>query len=156
MCKILDINQGFLSTWGDLLSFPVPGGTEKIAGLWFAWEYQYPGWHHEYAKSIKIPLRMVKSVAYEKLLNSWSYNTLSLSQSFFIWYFNWEGHMLWWEGSPMKALSSLCCVWDTHMTESILSWIKFYKISIKVGFFQTVTFHFFFFWDCLPNCKLRW
>ena len=28
--------QGFLSAWGDLLCFPVPGGSEKIAGLWFA------------------------------------------------------------------------------------------------------------------------
>ena len=28
--------SGFLSAWGDLLSFSVPGGPEKIAGLWFA------------------------------------------------------------------------------------------------------------------------
>ena len=78
-----------------------------------------------------------------------------VSQSFFIWYFNWEGHMLWWEGSPMKALSFLCCVWDTHMTESILSWINIYKISVKVVFFFRLL-PFIFFSDCLPNCKLRW
>ena len=29
--------QGFLSAWGGgLLSFSMPGGIEKIAGLWFA------------------------------------------------------------------------------------------------------------------------
>ena len=33
-CKLL----GFLSTWGELLSFSVPVGTEKIAELWFARE----------------------------------------------------------------------------------------------------------------------
>ena len=27
------------------------------------------------------------------------------------------------------------CVWDTHMTTSILSWIKFYKIAVKVRIF---------------------
>ena len=39
--------QGFLSAWGgDLLSFKVPGGTEKISGLWFASGDQYPGSHY--------------------------------------------------------------------------------------------------------------
>ena len=28
--------RGFLSAWGDLLCFSVPGGTRNIAGLWFA------------------------------------------------------------------------------------------------------------------------
>ena len=30
------------------LSFPVSEGTEKIAGLWFAREDQYPGWCYGY------------------------------------------------------------------------------------------------------------
>ena len=30
----------------DVLSFSVPGGTEKIVGLWFAKGDQYPGWHY--------------------------------------------------------------------------------------------------------------
>ena len=33
---------------GDLLSFSVPGMTEKIAGLWCAWGDQYPGWHFNF------------------------------------------------------------------------------------------------------------
>ena len=36
MCNILELS-------GDLLSLSVPGGTEKIAALWFARGYQYPG-----------------------------------------------------------------------------------------------------------------
>ena len=35
--EILDLYQGFLSTWGHMLSFSVTGGTEKIVGFWFAW-----------------------------------------------------------------------------------------------------------------------
>ena len=31
---------------GYLLRFSVPKGTEKIAGLWFAWGDQFPGWHY--------------------------------------------------------------------------------------------------------------
>ena len=39
--------QGFLSAWrGELISFSVPGETEKIAGLWFASGDQYPGWQY--------------------------------------------------------------------------------------------------------------
>lgn len=30
------------------------GGTEKIAGMWFAWGDQYPGWHYVFAKSFII------------------------------------------------------------------------------------------------------
>ena len=45
------------------------------------------------------------TVAHGTLSNSSSYNTLALSQKIFIWYFNWEWHMLWWEGSPVIALS---------------------------------------------------
>ena len=43
--EILDLYQGFLSTWGHMLSFSVTGGTEKIVGFWFAWGGgdQYPG-----------------------------------------------------------------------------------------------------------------
>ena len=43
-----------LSAWvggkggGGLLSFSVLGGTEKVAGLWFARGDQYPGWHYEW------------------------------------------------------------------------------------------------------------
>ena len=38
--------QGFLSAWGDLVSFQCLGGQE-IAGLWFArGGGQYPGWHY--------------------------------------------------------------------------------------------------------------
>ena len=41
--EILDLYQGFLSTWGHMLSFSVTGGTEKIVGFWFAWGgAQYP------------------------------------------------------------------------------------------------------------------
>ena len=35
-----------MSNCDDLLKFPVPGVTEQIAGLWFAWGDQYPGWHY--------------------------------------------------------------------------------------------------------------
>ena len=34
--------QGFLTAWGDLLRFSVPGGTKEIAGLWFARERSVP------------------------------------------------------------------------------------------------------------------
>ena len=34
--KLTRIFSAFLSVWGDLLSFPVPGATEEIAWLWFA------------------------------------------------------------------------------------------------------------------------
>ena len=37
--------------------------------------------------------------------------------------------------SPPEAYRQWCCIWDTHVTASILSWIKFYKISIKVKIF---------------------
>ena len=49
-CAIYWNYQGFLSAWGNLLSFSMPGGTEKIAGLWFAREYQYPGWHYTHCR----------------------------------------------------------------------------------------------------------
>ena len=39
----IGIIRFFLSTWVDLLSFSVPGWTEKITGLWFARGDQYPG-----------------------------------------------------------------------------------------------------------------
>ena len=47
--------QCFLSAWGDLISFSGPGGTERIAGLWFAMEESVLGlalcpfqwWPHE-------------------------------------------------------------------------------------------------------------
>ena len=45
MCNLLELSK-FLVCLGDLLSFSVPGGTEKIAGLWFAKGGQYPGWHY--------------------------------------------------------------------------------------------------------------
>ena len=35
-----------------LLSFPVPGETEWIAVLWFAWGDQYPGWHYDTASQL--------------------------------------------------------------------------------------------------------
>ena len=41
------IIRDLLSAYCELLSFSVTGETEKIAGLWFAWWYQYPGWHYE-------------------------------------------------------------------------------------------------------------
>ena len=40
---------------------------------------------------------MGQSVAHGALLNNYPYNTLALSYNFFIWDFNWEGHMLWKE-----------------------------------------------------------
>ena len=50
ICAICWNYQGFLSAWGNLLSFSMPGGTEKIAGLWFAREDQYPGWHYTHCR----------------------------------------------------------------------------------------------------------
>ena len=42
ICEILDLNQGFMSTWGDLLSFSVPGGQEKLLGYDLPVGDQYP------------------------------------------------------------------------------------------------------------------
>ena len=42
MFEVLGLS-GLLSSMEDLLRFPVPGGTEEIAGLWFARGDQYPG-----------------------------------------------------------------------------------------------------------------
>ena len=41
MCNLLELS-GLLVCLGDLLSFSVSEGTEKIAGLWFARGDQYP------------------------------------------------------------------------------------------------------------------
>ena len=41
MQHISIIRAFFLPGWRDLLSFSVPGGAEKIAGLWFAWGDQH-------------------------------------------------------------------------------------------------------------------
>ena len=55
--------------------------------------------------------------------------------------------------SPPEAYKQSHCIWDTHMTKSILSWIKFYKISIEVRiFFQTVNFQ----CTIIANGKPRW
>ena len=40
------IIRTFCLPGGDLLSFSVPEGTEKIGGLWFARGNQYPGWYY--------------------------------------------------------------------------------------------------------------
>ena len=45
MYNILDLS-GLFVFLGDLISLSVPGGTEKIAELWFARDDQYPGWHY--------------------------------------------------------------------------------------------------------------
>ena len=80
------------------------------------------------------------TVAYGTILNSCSYNTFFLSQEIFIWYFNWEWHMLEPEGSPLIAISSISLqavtlsMGHTH-DHIILSSIKFYKISIRVRIF---------------------
>ena len=42
MYNILDLS-GLFVFLGDLISLSVPGGTEKIAELWFARDDQYPG-----------------------------------------------------------------------------------------------------------------
>ena len=60
--------------------------------------------HQEHKHTI---LCMWQSGAYGTFFNSCSYNTPALSQNVFIWYFNWERHMLWWEGNPMIAVSSI-------------------------------------------------
>ena len=60
MCKILELLRLFVCL-GDLLSFLVPGGTEKIAGMWFVGGGgmgggggQYPGGHYVFLKSFII------------------------------------------------------------------------------------------------------
>ena len=48
--------QDFWCVWENLLSFSVPGGTEKIAGLWLARGGSVPrltqcfGWHSNFQK----------------------------------------------------------------------------------------------------------
>ena len=74
---------------------------------------------------------------YGTLLNSCSCNTLAMSQKIFIWYFHWERHAIIGRESlnstlPHKRMGSHVAYGTHRMTTSILIWIKFYKISIKV------------------------
>ena len=90
-------------------------------------------WIVQYTKDINIPLHMRQSVAFGTLLNSCSYNTC-LEPKFFYLILQLGGTyaIMGRESVNSTLLHKLtCCVWDTHMTTSILSWIKFYKTSIK-------------------------
>ena len=40
-------------------TFCLPGGTEEIAGLWFAWGDQYPGWHYAFTGQISNYFRIL-------------------------------------------------------------------------------------------------
>ena len=81
-----------------------------------------------------------QSVAYETLLNSCSYKKLALSQIFF--------HLILELGKTyvimgrvshhstlLHKLTGSHVAYGTHIFTTILSWIKFYKISIKVIIF---------------------
>ena len=46
MLQVLQLSGLFVCLVGGLWRFSVPGGTEEIAGLWFARGGQYPDWHY--------------------------------------------------------------------------------------------------------------
>ena len=52
--------QGLIVCLGDLWSFPASEGTEKITGLWFAREDQYPGWCYGYKVKGNMKINMYK------------------------------------------------------------------------------------------------
>ena len=72
--------KGFFSVWWDLLSFPVPGWTEKIAGLWFAGRDQYLGWYYGHSNGVQL-------FQYEwdkwAIIGSWHKNRWEIELTFF-------------------------------------------------------------------------